>query len=166
MARLVLVGLPGVGKTTLARALAVNWGCPFLDTDELIGLDAGVPASQYLRDTGEASFRAKELDALRGALESDAIVATGAGIVTTSEARELIEHEFTLWLDCDDDTLIERVSVGERPLLGDDHRVAIGDLRSRREAWYRSCARQRVDASGSIDEVLRRVLVAASSIAS
>lgn len=166
MARLVLVGLPGVGKTTLARALAAHWKCPFLDTDELIGLDVGVPAAQYLRDVGEASFRMKELGALRVALESDAIVATGAGVVTTSDARELIEHQFTLWLDCDDATLIERVSEGERPLLGDDHRGAISELRERREAWYRSCARQRVDASGTIDDVLRRVLEATSSIAS
>lgn len=157
--------MPGVGKTTLARSLAEFWDCPFLDTDELIGLKVGVAPAQYLRDAGESTFRVKELLALRSALAGDAVVATGAGVVTTNDARELLEHEFTLWLDCDDVTLSERVSEGERPLLGDDHRGALKELRARREAWYRSCARQRVDASGSIDDVLGRVLEIVSSVA-
>ena len=158
--------MPGVGKTTLARALADHWACPFLDTDELIGFDVGVAPAQYLRDVGESSFRVKELLALRSALASDAIVATGAGVVTTKNARELLEDQFTLWLDADDETLSERVSEGERPLLGDDHHGALRELRARREAWYRSCARQRVDASGTIDDALRRIVEIVSSVTS
>jgi shikimate kinase len=158
VARLVLVGLPGVGKTTLARAIGEQWGCAVLDTDDVIAESAGVSAAQYLRDVGEAAFRQREIEALRLALESDAIVATGAGVVTTSPARELLQHEITLWLDCDDETLVSRVSDGDRPLLGDDHQHALEVLRSQREDWYRSSARLRVDASGSPDEVRQRVL--------
>lgn len=158
MARLVLVGLPGVGKTTLARTLAKYWRCEALDTDDLIAKRVGTSAAQYLREHGEVAFRNREIDALREALDSDAVVATGAGVVTTSSARELLEREITLWLDSDDETLLARVGDGERPLLRSDHRQALGALRAQREDWYRSSARLRVDASGSIDEVLIRVL--------
>jgi shikimate kinase len=158
VARLVLVGLPGTGKTTLARALGEQWGCAVIDTDDALALDVGVPAAQYLRENGEVAFRERELDVLRSALTSDGVVATGAGVVTTPEARDLIEAEFTLWFDCDDATLLERVGDGERPLLGDDHSAALKDLRQQRESWYRQCARARVDSSGSLDNVMQQVL--------
>lgn len=158
MARLVLVGLPGVGKTTLARALADYWRCTALDTDDLIAEEVGVSAARYLREHGEVMFRRRELEALRQALKGDAVVATGAGVVTTTSARELLERETTMWLDCDDETLLSRVSNGDRPLLGDDHRQGLAILRVLREEWYRSSARFEVDASGSPDEVCRRAL--------
>jgi shikimate kinase len=160
VARLVLVGLPGVGKTTLAGVLAAHWACEALDTDDVLAQQAGEPAAAYLREHGEESFRRRELVALRTALERDAVVATGAGVVTTASARALIERETVIWLDCDDSTLTLRVGSGERPLLGDDHAVALARLRAERESWYESVAKVRIDASGTPDEVAHRVLEA------
>lgn len=158
MARLVLVGLPGVGKSTLARTLAEEWGCAAVDTDDLLALAVGAPASQYLRERGEADFRRRELDALRAALGADAVVATGAGVVTTPAARALLAGELTIWLDADDEVLVARVADGERPLLGEEHAGALARLRAERSAWYREVSRGRVDATGSPDEVRDRVL--------
>lgn len=166
MARLVLVGLPGAGKSTLARALADAWGCAAIDTDDVVALKVGTPVAQYLRVHGEAAFREKEFDALRDALSTDGVVATGAGVVTTSAARGLLKNEPTLWIDSDDETLLERVSDGERPLLGKDHRRGLVDLRVQRETWYRSSARARVDSSGPLDEVVRRILIEVDSVTS
>lgn len=158
MARLVLVGLPGAGKTTLARGLAEEWRCAYVDTDELLASEVGTTAAQYLREHGETSFRARELDALRGALAVDGVVSTGAGVVTTPAARTLLEGERTWWLDADDETLLERVRDGERPLLGDDHRAALVELRQRRARWYEEVARVRLDGAGSLEDVLRRAI--------
>jgi len=157
VARLVLVGLPGVGKSTLAKALADSWRCAMIDTDDLVATNVGVPVAQYLREQGEAVFREKELDALRSALNTDAVIATGAGVVVTSAARDLLGKEPTYWLDSDDETLLERVGDGERPLLGDDHREGLATLRAEREEWYRSSARRRVDSSGTVDDVVQRI---------
>ena len=165
MARLVLVGLPGVGKSTLSAALADHWRCTAIDTDDLVAQRGGMSPAHLLRDQGETVFRQHELDALRIALASDAVVATGAGVVTTPDARELLEKSFSLWLDCDDETLLLRVGDGERPLLGDDHRQGLVKLRSEREVWYESVARVRVDASGSLEDVVQRVLAQIDAVA-
>jgi shikimate kinase len=96
---------------------------------------------------------------LHTALVGDAVVATGAGIITTAPARELITREFAIWLDADDDTLIGRVSAGDdRPLLGDDRAEGVRRLRREREKWYRESSRVRVTATGTLDEVLERIL--------
>ncbi|HEY1761365.1 MAG TPA: shikimate kinase [Acidimicrobiales bacterium] len=165
MARLVLVGLPGAGKTTLAGVLAQHWGCDVVDTDDVLATKVGEPAADYLRQHGEEEFRRRELDALRTALQTDAVIATGAGIVTTAPARALIAKETVVWLDCNDATLTVRVGPGERPLLGEDHAGALARLRSERESWYESVARVRIDASGTPDEVASRILHALGSVA-
>jgi shikimate kinase len=167
VARLVLVGLPGVGKTTVANALAVHWSCEVIDTDVLISTSVAMPSAQYLRQFGETHFRERELDALRTALIGDAVVATGAGVVTTAPARELISREFAIWLDADDETLSERVAEGDdRPLLGDDRSEGVRRLRAERETWYRESSRVRVSATGTLDEVLDRVLAVTKELTS
>ncbi len=158
MARLVLVGLPGVGKTTVAHALAERWGCEAIDTDALVATSVAMASAQYLRQFGETHFRERELDALHSALVLDAVVATGAGIVTSATARRMISHEFAIWLDADDETLSERVATGEdRPLLGEDRAQGVRRLRAVRETWYRECSRVRVSATGTPDDVLERI---------
>ncbi len=157
MARLVLVGLPGVGKTTVARLLAATWQCEAVDTDDLLSVAVGCPAPQFLRREGVAAFRQAELNALREALQGDVVVATGGGVVTTPEARMILLDEVTLWLDCDDATLVPRLGGVERPLLGEDPVASLRQLRSEREVFYQEVARARVDASGDLGDVTARV---------
>jgi shikimate kinase len=149
VARVVLVGLPGAGKTAVGAALAARWGCAFVDTDDLLG----APAADLLRDEGERPFRAAEARALARALALDAVVATGGGVVTTPEARSALAGAPTVWLDAGDATLVTRCAGGDRPLLGDDPASAIARLRAERDPLYAAVARARVDASGGPDEV-------------
>ncbi len=157
MARAVLIGLPGCGKTTMARALAASWGCDVVDTDEVLSASVSMSAAQYLRSHGEDDFRREEVAALRAALACDAVVATGGGIVVSDAARELLKQQTTVWLDCDNDVLLARLDEGDRPLLGDEPVAALARLRRERETWYRDVARTRVDAAGDVDEVLARL---------
>jgi shikimate kinase len=164
VARLVLVGLPGVGKTTVARLLAGQWHCDAVDTDDLLSESVGCAAPEYLRREGVAAFRQAELSALREALKGDGVVATGGGVVTTPDARAMLVEEVTLWLDCDDATLIPRLGGVERPLLGDDPEASLRRLRLEREGYYREVSRASVDASGDPHEVATRVSDALSEV--
>ena len=166
MARLILVGLPGVGKTTVAHSVAQRWECPVLDTDDVLSEEVGCAAPEFLRREGETRFRDRELEALRTALACDAVVATGGGIVSSEAARTLLGSQVTIWLDCTDDVILARVGDGDRPLLGEDPTTAVVRLRLARQHLYREVSRARVDASGTLEDVVQRVIDAAGRVAS
>ena len=158
VARVVLVGLPGVGKTTVGRALAQVLDTAFVDTDDLFARREGVSVPDFLRDHGEVEFRRHEIDALEAALVGGAVVATGGGVVSTPAARELLGSQLTVWLDASDETIVTRTHGGDRPLLGGDPGASLAGLRERREDLYREVSRLRLDASRPVAEVVGDVV--------
>lgn len=162
----MLVGLPGVGKTSVAKEIAEHWHCEALDTDEVFLAHVGVTPAAFLRTHDEPSFRLREVDALATALDSAGVVATGGGVVCTPRGRELLARAVTVWLDCDDDVLLERLGDVDRPLLGPDPDVTLVQLRVERTAWYQEVSKVRVDASSSLAEVARVVMDEAKALTS
>ena len=153
MARVVLVGLPGVGKSTVGRALAERWGVDFVDCDEAFVDQWGESVQDVLRRDGESVFREREVHVLDQVLRTDAVVATGGGVVTTPQARSLLRAAPTLWLDAPDAVLVERVRDGDRPLLGDDPLEALARLRSQRSRFYADVARGHIVVDRDIDAI-------------
>ena len=153
----MLVGLPGAGKSTVGAVLAHEFDIPFVDSDVALSDDLGESAADFLRREGEAAFRAREAEVLFRELDRDVVVATGGGAVTTEAVRERLADEVVVWLDAPDETLLERVATGDRPLLGSDPAGALRDLRTRRASLYESVACCRVDSSGSPVEVAAAV---------
>jgi shikimate kinase len=157
VALVVLVGLPGSGKTTTGRALAQTLGCRFVDTDDVFFDRERVNVQDFLRGEGEAAFRDRELLALREALSTSGVVSTGGGVVTTDDARRLLSRELTVWLDCPDEVLVTRVLEGDRPLLGDEPEERMCELRVQRDALYLEVSRFRVDSSRSMDQLITQL---------
>jgi shikimate kinase len=159
VAPLVLVGLPGVGKSTVAASLAERRHTRALDTDDLLAEAVGVSAARYLRVEGESSFRMRELEVLTTALEGDGdvVIATGGGIVCTPGARVVLSKAWTLWLDCDDDVILSRLGDVDRPLLAEDPTAAIARLRVERGEWYREVSRARIDTAAPLEDVVAQV---------
>jgi shikimate kinase len=143
----------------LARALATRWHVEAIDTDDVLATAVGTTAAQFLRNQGEPTYRERELDALRAVLDghADVVVATGGGIVCTAPAREVLEKEFTLWLDCDDDVILARLGDLDRPLLAEGPAVALTRLRNERAEWYAEVSRLRIDTTGLTDDVAAHV---------
>lgn len=166
MSRLVLVGLPGVGKTSVAQRLGVEWQCRAVDTDDVLARAVGCPASEFLRREGVDAFRVAEMAALTEALDDDNVVATGGGVVTIASARELLATQVTLWLDCDDDVIVGRLGNVDRPLIGEQVETSLLALRREREAWYQEVSRARIDATGTVGDVTQRVRDALHGVAS
>jgi shikimate kinase len=160
VARLVLVGLPGTGKTSTGAVVAEALHCDAIDLDARFRDETGQSAGDYIRIHGEGAFREIEMSLLREAVELDAVVSTGGGIVTTPAAREILSRERCVWLDAPDKVLLPRLAHGDRPLLGDTPGVRLHELRTERSPWYEEVATIKVDTSRSPRSVARAVLEA------
>jgi shikimate kinase/3-dehydroquinate synthase len=138
---IVLVGLPGAGKSTIGRSLAATLGRRFVDTDELIAGPGGNVGAR-LRALGEPAFRETEARVIEEALTNpEAVIATGGGALDDPINRwRLWHHGITVWLDAADGTLLGRLAADpiERPLLDGDPAAVLAALRLRREAFYRA----------------------------
>ncbi|PZO39148.1 MAG: shikimate kinase [Alphaproteobacteria bacterium] len=117
---IALVGLMGVGKSTVGRRLAARLGLPFHDGDEVIEEAAGMSVSDIFSELGEAEFRAGEARVMRRLLEAPRMVlATGGGAVLNVETRDLLKtRATTVWLKADLAVVAARVQRRDtRPLL-------------------------------------------------
>ena len=115
---IVLIGMPGCGKTTVGKALAEARNMLFYDTDEFIGETNGISISGYIRENGEAAFRELEKAACEklGRL-GNAVIATGGGTVKTDAAMQsLRQNAVVVWLKQPD---ISRLATKGRPLSTD-----------------------------------------------
>ncbi|WP_421790597.1 shikimate kinase [Hyphobacterium sp.] len=137
---IVMVGLMGVGKTTVGRRLAAALNLPFADADEEIEKAAGRPVADIFSDFGEAAFRDGERRVISRLLEEpQAVIALGGGAFVNDDTRRMVKDKaISIWLKADLDTLMERVSRRDtRPLLQTENpRAVMADLMARREAAY------------------------------
>jgi shikimate kinase len=165
----VLVGLSGSGKSTVAPLLARRLGVCVVDLDGRIEVETGRRVAEIFADSGEPGFRRAELDALRSVLaEVPSVVAAGGGVVCTPAARALLARDaVVIWLDAPDEVLLGRLDDprAPRPLLRDDPTTTLRRLRREREAWYAEVADVRVSA-GHLDplQVAEAVLAELSTI--
>ncbi len=117
-----LVGLMGVGKTTIGRRLADHFGLPFVDADEEIEKAAGQSVADIFAHYGEAGFRDGEQKVISRLLDAPVhILATGGGALTNALTRERLKAKaITVWLKTDLRILARRVAnKPHRPLLKD-----------------------------------------------
>jgi shikimate kinase len=137
---LILVGLPGVGKTTIGRKAARVLGRPFLDFDEEIERRAGMNVREIFRLKGEEYFRAQEL-ALTKELSTTGgmVLSPGGGWITQHGSVELLRSAGRIiYLRASPEAVAKRLRrVETRPLLaGRDPVVALRELYAKRRALY------------------------------
>ena len=137
---IVLVGLMGVGKTTVGRRLARALGLPFKDADAEIEVAAGRSVTDIFAERGEAEFRSGERRVIRRLLDGPPMVlATGGGAFMNGETRRVIRaRAVSVWLRADLDVLVRRVRRRDtRPLLREaDPRAILERLAQERYPVY------------------------------
>ncbi|MET2832517.1 shikimate kinase [Mesorhizobium shangrilense] len=137
---IVLVGMPGAGKSSIGPVLAKRLGLPFIDTDQKIQKEAGKSINQIFDIHGKEHFRALEAKVIARVLEQGpAVIATGGGSITNEQTRRLIgEKAVSLWLDTNLDVIRRRLKNDtNRPLLqGPDRDEIITKLISGRRPLY------------------------------
>jgi shikimate kinase len=161
---LVLVGMMGVGKSTVGRMVAAELDRPLFDSDEMIEERTGRTVREIWATDGEAAFRALETDTLLEALSEPepSVIAAAGGVVLSDRNREALQgaDAHVVWLMADVEVLVDRVrNGGHRPLLDDDPEATLRRLHTVRAPLYQEVA----DAIVSVEhrtptEVARAVL--------
>lgn len=167
---ILLVGLMGTGKSTVARQLSQQFGLDCLDTDRMIEARSKKTVREIFAQSGEQSFRDLESDMLTECLERQVpcVIAGAGGIVVREANRELINSRrssgqvIVVWLHALPHVLAARTSKGaHRPLLDDDREGTLIRLADEREPMYASVSDIIVDVSQRSVESTVNLLVEA-----
>ncbi|MBQ9005130.1 MAG: shikimate kinase [Atopobiaceae bacterium] len=140
----VLIGMPGAGKTTAGRALARLTHRPFIDLDDAFNVEAGVSPSEFITTQGEEAFRRQETEVLKGyAARTGLVIACGGGVVTRPENYAPLHQNGTIvFLD----RPLKELSSRGRPL---SQAKGVEQLAKERMGLYRSWADLTVSCTGS-----------------
>ena len=160
----VLVGLMGVGKSTVGRRLAAMLQRDFVDADEAIAAAAQRSIPEIFEQFGEAYFRDGERRVIARLIEEGhGVIATGGGAFVDDATRRLIlDRTIAVWIDCDVATLVQRTARRDtRPLLknGNPHDI-LTRLAKERAPFYAQAPIRVTSENGPHDLTARRIIEA------
>lgn len=153
MQNIILVGMPGCGKSTIGKLLAQQSGRPFYDSDEYIVEKQNCTIPELFEKSGEAGFRTLETDALSELCKlSGCIIATGGGCVTRPENEHILrQNAFIVWLKRDIDSL----ATTGRPL---SHGKDLHKMYNIRKPLYERFADASVSLTSTPAETAKKIL--------
>ncbi len=163
---LALVGLMGVGKTTIGRRLARRLGAQFRDTDEAMQEAAGRTVAEIFSDFGEPAFREGEHKVIARLLKEPAplVIGLGGGAFINDRTRALVRLcAISIWLRADLDVMVERVArrPDQRPLLAQgDARVILEKLEKERAPIYAEADIIVDSGESALEDCVERVITA------
>lgn len=155
---IVLIGMPGSGKSTVGAMLAEYTGRSLIETDALIEAREGLSIPALFAGRGEHGFRDAEHAAIcEAAMAEHAVIATGGGVVLRPENMAVLSANGVVFFLDRPPEEIAKEDHGGRPLLaGTKDRVF--ELYTQRIALYRACARYTVAAGRTPEESLSRLI--------
>lgn len=167
MSTIVLVGVPGAGKTTVGKLLAKELQVEFFDSDQVIEARVGKSVSDIFTQDGEPAFRKIEHDVIIELLDSpNSVLALGGGSLGIDETRAKVKQAQTVWLIAGLAQAVDRVGMNRnRPLLLGNVRGQLADLMAAREPYYKEVAKIGVDTSKLIpSEVVSEIVAELKSL--
>ena len=163
MKRIVILGFMACGKTTVARELASQRKCEFVDLDSFIAEHHGRSPAEIIQQDGEEKFRETETLALRDVLQNkDArVIALGGGTWTIPANRTLIAlHDCeTLWLDAPFELCWKRIGAAQtvRPLAS-DRETALAHYEARRADYALANQRLIIAETASVKDLVAQII--------
>ena len=152
MTNIVLIGMPGSGKSTVGKILAGLSGRDLIDTDAEIVRSAGCPIPEIFRTQGEAAFRTLESEQIRRAgMESGKIIITGGGAVTREENYAPLHQNGRIY---ELDRALDQLPIEGRPI---SQRTSAEELYRQRAPFYQAFRDVRIINDGSLKEAAEKI---------
>lgn len=153
MENIILIGMPGCGKSTIGRVLAEKLGRQFVDADQVLVQNAGRTIPEIFAADGEAEFRTLETETLESlGRQSALVIATGGGCVTQPRNYPLLRQNGTIILLNRD---VERLPTDGRPL---SQATPLDVLYESRRPLYEAFADHQVDNNGNPDDTVEQII--------
>ncbi|MCD4826418.1 MAG: shikimate kinase [Acholeplasmataceae bacterium] len=147
-----IIGMPGSGKTTIAKQLSKSLDYEYIDLDAMIEKDALMFIEDIFEKHGEAKFRDLETKALKKITSNHAIISCGGGIVTKKDNKTLMQG-IKIYLDTDISVIKERLEKDyQRPLL---KKKTLEQLYDERFLKYQDFADAIINNNYDIDETVK-----------
>ncbi|MBS2963711.1 shikimate kinase [Actinocrinis puniceicyclus] len=159
--RVILVGAPGCGKSTVGALLAERLGASFRDTDADVEAAAGMTIAELFIEKGEPYFRDLEAEAVRAAIAGhEGVLSLGGGAVVREETRLALRGQRVAYLEIDLAEAARRVGLNTaRPLLLGNVRGQLGQLLEQRRPLYEQVATITVSTVGRSAEAVADLIV-------
>ena len=161
MKNLVLIGMPGSGKTKMGKLLSQRFGLDLLDTDAMVVEETGMAISDIFDRYGEAHFRDLETQAVKKAAQAQgAVIATGGGVVLKPENMAALAETGVIFFRDRPPEAIVGEDHKDRPLVGSDKEAArerIFTLYAQRIALYKRHAHHYIAPTDTYQEAAEQI---------
>lgn len=148
---IVLIGMPGSGKTTIGRKLAKKLSKKFYDTDEILSTREGASCSELLEKLGEEKFRELECEIVAEvSKETGAVISTGGGVVERKENRAALSQNGKI---CYIERELSSLATDDRPLSKD-----VAALFGRRKEKYEAFFDVKVSNNAELDDTIGEII--------
>ena len=160
---LILLGMMGVGKTTIGKIVAKKQGLEFVDTDLNIEKKCSMKISEIFKKKGEKFFRIEEeKEVLKSLTKNNCVIALGGGaFVNESIRNSILKNAISMWLDNDLITLSKRIKWNKkRPLLDKkNNQKKINKLYSERKNIYKLANHRIVCNNLSTEAIAKKIII-------
>lgn len=159
MKNLVLIGMPGSGKTKLSQMLSRRFGLTALDTDQMVEEAAGLSIPEIFQRYGEEHFRQLETQACQKAARAQrAVIATGGGAILREENMTALAETGVIFFRDRDPSAIVKENHGGRPLLVEDS-TRVFHLYTARYPLYLRYAHHHIPPSDTLESAAEQIAI-------
>lgn len=158
MNNIILIGMPGCGKTSFGKELSEDQGLNFIDLDEYLVEKNGMTIEEMF-ENGEEFFRDRESEAVKDMVSvKNTIIATGGGVVKRKKNIDILKScGYLVFIHRKPEKIIESVDTSTRPLLKDG-KEKIYSLYNERYDLYKEYADVTLDNNGTKEDVIKKLM--------